>query len=322
MTLSNRHAPSQRAILTLAPVFNFDCEEDRIQLSKDLCIRTMNDNEIRAIREYERVVRKLPPHAVEKLKFAIDLITEEAPEFFDTRSKAIERINFVSAIIRLWQGIAFPPFVRIMVSNVLYSAPVPNQHRDSLFASGAFQITTLASPAPIAAGVTLHQFTKVEAETFAQLFTKADDANYGRMKVAFQRLKTFTEEGWPECIIDAMIGFEALYCSRDDEGKGSPIAQRAAKLIGRSLQETNFIANFLVEAYKLRNRIVHGEDVNPGHWVELTRMIFRNDPYLKPYLSESNSDDDHVRRLPPTAAIETLGQYLCRSIQAKLPKRS
>jgi hypothetical protein len=36
----------------------------------------------------------------------------------------------------------------------------------------------------------LRQFSKVDAETFAKLFTDME-ANQGRMKVAFQRLKMF-----------------------------------------------------------------------------------------------------------------------------------
>lgn len=147
-----------------------------------------------------------------------------------------------------------------------------------------------------------------------------DKANHGRMKVAFQRLKMFTEEMWPESIIDAMVGFEALYCDKNDVDKGLLIARRTTKLIG-SQDGIAFIESFLVEAHRLGNRIVRGEDVIPGHWVELIRMVLRNDSDLKPFLSEPNSDND--RKLPPTA-IEALGRYVCRSIQeyARLDART
>lgn len=86
-------------------------------------------------------------------------------------------------------------------------------------------------------------------------------------------------------------------------------------MIGRSPDETTFIEDFLVEAYRLRNHIVHGENMNLDHWVELTRMAFendfKNDPDMKFFLSEP-------KRLPPVVAIEALGACLCRSIQAKL----
>jgi hypothetical protein len=161
----------------------------------------------------------------------------------------------------------------------------------------------------------MHRFSKADAETFGQLVRSMEKANYGRMKVAFQRLRMFSDEVWPEQIIDAMIAFEALYCTKSDHDKGRLIAERAAKLIGRSPDETTFIKDFLVEAYKLRNDIVHGEDVNLDHWAKLTRTAFendfKNDPGMKLFLSEP-------KKLPPAAAIEALGTCLCRSIQAKL----
>ena len=103
--------------------------------------------------------------------------------------------------------------------------------------------------------------------------------------------------------------------AKSDHDKGRLIAERAAELIGRSPDDTTFIEGFLAEAYRLRNDIVHGEDVNLDHWVELTRMAFekdfKNDPDMKLFLSEP-------KKLPPAAAIEALGTCLCRSIQAKL----
>ena len=60
----------------------------------------------------------------------------------------------------------------------------------------------------------MHRFSKADAETFGQLVRSMEKANYGRMKVAFRRLRMFSDEVWPEQIIDAMIAFEALYCSK------------------------------------------------------------------------------------------------------------
>jgi hypothetical protein len=279
----------------------------------------MTDEEIQAIREYEKLARALPLRAIGKLKFAIDCTTEEPvlSEFLVHR-KVVERINLVTAAFRIWGGVIYPTFLRIEVSNVLYSTSTGKENRDSIFAFEPLQIIGLPSPAPVAMDEK-RQFSKADAEAFAQLFRNMDEANHGRMKVAFQRLKMFTEEVWPESIIDAMIGFEALYSDKNEVAKGPPIAQKTAKLIGRSHDEATFIESFLAEAYRLRNKIVHGEDVTPDHWVRLTRMVFGNDPDLKTFLSESIGDSD--RDIPATAALETLGSYLCRSIQAKLPQK-
>jgi hypothetical protein len=280
-------------------------------------MRILHDEEMCVIREHEKISRALPLRVIERLKFTIECTTEQTLllNFFAQRDEATERINLVTAAFRIWAGVIVPSFLRIAVSNVLYLVPIGKEK--PVLGSKALQTIMLASPAPVAGGK-VHRFSKANAETFGQLVRSMEKANYGRMKVAFQRLRMFSDGAWPEQVIDAMIGLEALYCEKSDRDKGRLIAERAAKLIG-SPDETTFIEDFLVEAYRLRNAIVHGEDVNSDHWVELTRIAFendfKNDPDMKLLLSEPKG-------LPPASAIEALGNCLCRSIQAKLSNSS
>jgi hypothetical protein len=65
-------------------------------------------------------------------------------------------------------------------------------------------------------------------------------------------------------MIGAMIGFEAFYGDKNDVDRGLLIARRTTKLIG-SQDGAAFIESFLVEPHRLRNRIVHGEDVTSDH---------------------------------------------------------
>ncbi len=304
-------------MLTLAPVFNVDFEQPQLELSENLCLRILTNEEVQVIRENENRFRALPLNALTKLKFAIACITEvSSPWDLLTQSRATKRINLVIAAFRLWSGVNLRSplrFQRIEVSNVLYNLPIGDRERESLLKKiNPFSITKLSSPEPFAVSE-VNRFSKADAEAFAQLFRSMEKDNQGNLKVAFQRLKMFSEEEWPEKIIDAMIAFEALYVKRGDKrSKSEQIASGAAKLIG----QTPAVAELLHAAYKLRNRIVHGEDVTSDHWNELTRLAIMNDPDLKSLISEPTTDSHE--ELPPNAPVEAIGNCLCESISAKL----
>lgn len=59
-------------------------------------------------------------------------------------------------------------------------------------------------------------------------------------------------------LVDVVIGFEALLLSKDDDTKGTPLARRASRLLGRTNIERENLQKFIKVAYDARNDIVHG----------------------------------------------------------------
>jgi hypothetical protein len=65
-----------------------------------------------------------------------------------------------------------------------------------------------------------------------------------------------------EKIIDFMIAFEALFLRGNTSNKGLVIGTACSLLLGKTDEEREEIYDFFVKAYALRNKIVHGSQID------------------------------------------------------------
>lgn len=74
--------------------------------------------------------------------------------------------------------------------------------------------------------------------------------------------RAYEEDDFEDQLIDLMIAFEALFVRKEVYGasKKQPIANNCSALLGRDDEEKEFIRSRLVEAYSIRNCIVHGSE--------------------------------------------------------------
>lgn len=97
----------------------------------------------------------------------------------------------------------------------------------------------------------------------SQLLHQINEANLNErhaLRIATERFtRSFSEHQLDEKIIDLCIGFEALM----SKGKvrtniGQYIGLGCATLLGEDQEQREDIEKFMIEAYRLRNKIVHG----------------------------------------------------------------
>lgn len=93
---------------------------------------------------------------------------------------------------------------------------------------------------------------------FWQFYQKVRRSKQNRIELALRRFNYGYERKRPEDrLIDYMIGFEALLLGEEQELRYK-LALRGSALLGRNSDERERTFNELHEAYKQRNKIVHG----------------------------------------------------------------
>lgn len=102
-----------------------------------------------------------------------------------------------------------------------------------------------------------------EIKKLANKIGKIDFDKRGSLRIACERFsRSYEEHREDEKIIDFMIAFESLFLrgKTAPAGTGQFIGLGCSMLIGKNDKEREEINEFLVEAYKIRNRIVHGSE--------------------------------------------------------------
>jgi len=157
-------------------------------------------------------------------------------------------------------------------------------------------LTMLDSPIPEPHARTRspHSMEITEFEELKKLANKIDKIDFNErnsLRIACERFsRSYEEHREDEKIIDFMIAFEALFL----KGKKVPskiglyIGLGCSMLLGKNDKEREEINEFLVKAYNIRNRIVHGSEF-------ITSVQINNETYkiqdfifqLQKYLRES-----------------------------------
>ena len=126
-------------------------------------------------------------------------------------------------------------------------------------------LTIIDSPLPDRRGLP-YSLEVDEIEEIKELANKVDKINFDNrhsLRLACERFsRSYEEHREDERIIDFMIAFEALFI----RGKRAPsriglyIGLGCSMLLGENDKEREEIYEFIVKAYNIRNRIIHGSE--------------------------------------------------------------
>ena len=137
----------------------------------------------------------------------------------------------------------------------------------------------------------VHLFVE-DIDVIKELFDKIQNVDFVKRRsfqIACERFtRSFEEPNDDEILIDYCIAFEALFF----KGEGSPpsvgkyVGLACSLLLGKNEQERDEIHTFIVKAYEIRNKIVHGSEfktpikLKNGEY-ELNQFILHIQCYLK-----------------------------------------
>jgi hypothetical protein len=113
---------------------------------------------------------------------------------------------------------------------------------------------------------TIYSIKMEEIGKIREIFDKITKADFDRrryLRIACDRFnRSYGRSMHDEKIIDFMIAFEALFLREEKaSSQGQTIGVGGSMLLGKNDLERKQIYDFLIETYKLRNKIVHGSAI-------------------------------------------------------------
>ena len=109
---------------------------------------------------------------------------------------------------------------------------------------------------------------------------KIDWVKHFSYGIACYRFGKSYDEKLSNKLIDLYIGLEALFCKKDVRNKGEKIGISCSDLLGESDSNKEIIKNTIIEGYRIRNSVVHGNSEDVVKILEIC-------PILEDYLRKS-----------------------------------
>ncbi len=234
----------------LAPLRNFECTTERIQLSDGLEIRRLSKEELNGILKGNRF-GLVPMFELLMIKFGVVCrFNVPIDAQMDFTQDVRERITLVITALRLWKAGAVGIVAHFLLP-------------ESIWRTGAQGIISPTAPRFLVG--TPYQLAESEVPGFLGLFrnlreslTLAKSEQATLAKVAIRRFNASMEELEPEDrLIDEIIAFENLLLPERDE-LSLRLAIRAANLLTNAVDDRRSIFAFFRKAYDVRSDIVHG----------------------------------------------------------------
>ena len=147
-------------------------------------------------------------------------------------------------------------------------------------------------PAVTSKAISHFQLFVEDIDVITQLFEKIQNVDFAKRRsfqIACERFTgPFEESNDDEILIDYCIAFEALFFKgeRSPQNAGQYIGLGCSMLLGKNDQERDEIHKFIMKAYEIRNKIVHGSEFNTsikmksGEY-ELNKFVLQIQDYLK-----------------------------------------
>ena len=243
-----------------APLQNFQCELEKIELAKDLRIVRMSKQEREDLWRGNRYSGWIPDSLLPHFTYSLQLNFEKQKIYEDTSQKInqnspeetpaeIARATFdkvVSALRLFKHGIAgFSTIMTTPITWFPYGGGFTNWYGKH-FEPSRFILTEPE----------VKEY-KALFQEFSQKESLLQDSSF--LNLALRRFNYAHERKRPEDkLIDYMIALETMYIVDDPGEYGYKIAIRAASLLGKTLQEKERIFLEIKKAYHLRSKIVHG----------------------------------------------------------------
>lgn len=133
---------------------------------------------------------------------------------------------------------------------------------------------TYETPSSIHRGI--YSLKLAEINQIREIFEKIVKTDFDKrrqLRIACDRLnRSYGKSMYDEKIVDFMIAFEALFVREKSINAGQIIGTGCSFLLGKTDEERKEMYDFLKEAYRLRNDIVHGSTID---YSEIDQTAFR-----------------------------------------------
>jgi hypothetical protein len=260
--------------VAVIPLTNFDSDVDFISLEDGLCLRRIDGNEI------EKLLKLAPGYettlkvALFDIEFVVEKRSPKKVDYIKWTEKSQNVVNIILALRLLKPGEIFAPTV--------------------FFTNSKQRSSYVTNPNPVANALPEPFFLKQrEKDEFVELWKKLKQVKKKKPYLIFA-LKQFPEPFYTleDQLVNFIMAFESLVFGREKNipkkygririPSGRTIGIAISMLLGKSEKERTEIERDLVEAYELRNKIVHGHlKMSKNHEERMSELFDRVEDYLR-----------------------------------------
>ena len=227
-----------------------------IELIENVRLRRISKEEIKEVRK--RKIRDMVPRVFSKFT-SRSIVVEISNIEDDPESEEWERkVNNILLALRLFK--ANQIFIRV-----------------TWFENSETQCVSWSDASVPFLVTERYSLEKKEIADLRELVKRVDAIDFDKdtsLRIVCERFgRSYEKEDWDEIIIDLMIAFEALFLRGTNPNlnlshTGLFIGLGCSMLVGMNNEERKNIGEFIVEAYKKRNKIVHGSDFKTSFHVD------------------------------------------------------
>lgn len=243
---------------------NFEGDFQEIPIEKDLKIVRIDTNELKKVSDEIHFFDIGRRGDLLNTQFAIEFQYQERKVFSDTTFGVDEeekwpRRNWLDIQSKIWDVLTCLQLFKHGGVKITYTK---NHPLSDLLPIGG---TLWGRSYPHPPALERYVFASAEVAFFVKLYNDFKAAqqvgmpNY--LMVAIDRYKFAYDRFHAEdAIIDCMVAFEALFLKGDEQQELSyRLSLRSAFFLGENSEKRMEVFNFIRDAYKARNKIVHGE---------------------------------------------------------------
>jgi len=276
-----------------APLENFDCDIDSVDLGGSLTIRRIPKEELEGLLDTSRWGQKASVGIV-GLKYAIERAYQldkvlGIPDLEDLKPDPEgETLGKLITALRLFRAGKVGLNI-IQVTPVLQVPGILGGTR------GGFEYRHYWGPRYLLGGTDVEDFKE-----FWRAFRQADLEHRATINIAISRFNYAYERlSAEDKLIDYIIAFEALFFKENEKGEfRHKIAVRVARLLGKDYGSRKAMAKEMLEFYDKRSAVVHGErTILPPGFIEKVEGYLRES--IKHFLRQpdTRSHDEMISRL-------------------------
>lgn len=239
-----------KQIKVIAPLENFECARQPIDLGENLRIRGISDEERGLIRDAGRKLSNLmPPHGlITGLKYGLET-------FFKSNEKFLVQVADPSIIRTVYGAVSALRLYKAgnVGCNMLL---ILNSNPSINFSGGLSNLGFPVFPRKyMLADTEIEEFKK-----FWNIFKTINTTKEGLefLEAAVRRFNyAYERQKGEDKLVDHMISFESLFLTNERE-LGFKLSLRVAVLLAKENDKREKICRDLRNAYRIRNKVVHG----------------------------------------------------------------
>jgi hypothetical protein len=241
----------------LAPIHNFNCATDRVQLTDELQIRRLTEEELSLFLEANKS-GLVPLTQLLQFRFAVSYVfVSPRDKPMDFTQQARGKVASVITALRLWKAGVVAVDIQYLFPNGVWQA--------------GWQSILVGSDTRFLVALP-YELSEDEVPKFRQFYHDIEEAqsvaqlkHMSFIRIAIRRFNACMEEvGFEDILIDAIIALEAMYLGDGEFGElGYRLSLRTAILLGDTEDRMKEIQNFVKKVYdRMRSKVIHGREID------------------------------------------------------------